>query len=365
MDEIPLSLRDRLAARGARLGHRLDELHGRYARLFWGLHSAWALVTGGIVLVLAHNRYGFLPWVVLFLALTWASTLFFSRFASHEGSKAMRFAQGFVSYLTRVMYQETLFFLLPFYFYSTTFPSWNCLYLVVLASLAVLSCFDMLFDRLLREKRWFAFAFFGVVTFSALQFFFPLLLKVHFRWGAYLAAVLSLLAALPLAFSWAELRKPARLCQVAAALVLSLAAIRGLRGAIPPVPLRLTKVIFATTLDRRTLATPREWENEIPIEELRNGRLYVVATVFSPTRLPATLRIRFRLEGKTLRWSKDVTLVAHPKGFRIWDVLRASGGGVKAGLYEVEVWTDERQLVGRRTVRVLPAGSRTSPTPPH
>ncbi len=71
------------------------ELHDRYARLLWGLYSAWALLSGIAVLVLAHNRYGFLRWVVLFLALTWGSML--------------------------VMYQETLFFLLPFYFYSTTF----------------------------------------------------------------------------------------------------------------------------------------------------------------------------------------------------------------------------------------------------
>ena len=90
-------------------------LHHRYSRAFWAVHSGWALFTGGLVLVLAHNRYGFLPWVVLFLTLTWASTLFFSRFAVRRDSARLRFAQGFVSYLTRVMYQETLFFLLPFY----------------------------------------------------------------------------------------------------------------------------------------------------------------------------------------------------------------------------------------------------------
>jgi Family of unknown function (DUF5924) len=152
------------------------ELHERYARLLWALHSAWALVSGIAVLVLAHNRYGFLRWVVLFIALTWGSTLFFSRFAVAEGSQFLRFAQGVASYLTRVMYQETLFFLIPFYFYSATLRSWNFLYVLALAAFAVLSCFDMLFDRLLRERRWFAIGFFAFVSFSALQFFLPLLL---------------------------------------------------------------------------------------------------------------------------------------------------------------------------------------------
>jgi hypothetical protein len=52
------------------------ELHDKYARLLWALHSIWALISGIAVLVLAHNRYGFLQWVVLFIALTWVSSVF-------------------------------------------------------------------------------------------------------------------------------------------------------------------------------------------------------------------------------------------------------------------------------------------------
>src|SRR5436305_12378341 len=97
-----------------RRGMTWRELHDKYARLLWALHSAWALASGIVVLILAHNRYGFVRWVVLFLALTWGSTLFVSRVAA--STKLLRFAHGLASYLTRVMYQETLFFLLPFYF---------------------------------------------------------------------------------------------------------------------------------------------------------------------------------------------------------------------------------------------------------
>jgi hypothetical protein len=47
--------------------------------LFWTLHSVWALATGVLIILFARDRYGFVPWVVLFLVLTWISTLFFSR----------------------------------------------------------------------------------------------------------------------------------------------------------------------------------------------------------------------------------------------------------------------------------------------
>jgi hypothetical protein len=195
-----------------------------------------------------------------------------------------------------------------------------------------------------------------VVTFSALQFVFPLLLKVHFRWGAYLAALLSLAAAVPLAYSWAELRQPKRFAIVALTMVLSLGAVKLFRFAVPPVPLRLSKVRVTGELDRRTVAARGDWASAIPLQELAGGRFYAVFTIFSPSRVPATVRIRFQCNGETQRWSKNLTLVAHDKGFRIWDSLRAGPEGFKPGKWTVEVWTDEGQLIGRQNVKILAPG---------
>ena len=338
--------------RVAALSVTFERLHQRYARLFWTLHSVWALFTGAVVLVLAHNRYGFLPWVILFLALTWATTLFFSRLARPDASRAMRLAHGFVSYLTRIMYQETLFFLIPFYLYSTTFPSWNSAYVIVLAALAILSCFDLVFDRLLREHRAFTLAFFALVTFSALQFFLPVLLKLRVHHGSYLAAAVSLLAAMPLAFSWQELRKPRRLVAVLIGLVLAIQATRLLRPFVPPVPLRLTKLRFASAFEPRGLKVVEEVEGSVSRAALAGGKLYAVGTVFAPTALPTTVRIRFLVDGRELRSSRTLELVAHQRGFRVWDALRAPPGGFRAGRYRVEVRTGEGQLIGRGALAV-------------
>ncbi len=333
---------------------RVSLLHARYARVFWTLHSVWALFTGVVVLVLAHNRYGYIRWVVLFLALTWASTLFFSRFSRASSAPGFRFAQGFVSYLTRVMYQETLFFLLPFYFYSTSFPSWNTLYVLLLAGLAVFSCFDIPFDRALRGSRAFALGFFVIVTFSALIFFFPLLARVRTHHGLFLAALLSFLAALPLALRFSELREPRKLGAVVLVLALMLGLVRLARPLIPPVPLRLAKLRFTTQLDPRTLRPGKEFEREIPAAELQTGRLYVVATVFSPVPLPTSLVIRWQQGGYTLRSSRAVEVMAHARGFRVWDGLNLQRLNLSPGRYRVEVWTAEGQLVGKVPFHVLP-----------
>jgi hypothetical protein len=338
-------------------------LHHRYSRLFWALHSAWALVTGVVVLILAHNRYGFLPWVVLFIGLTWASTLFFSRLAAGSDSPRLRFAQGFVSYLTRVMYQETLFFLLPFYFYSTTVPSWNCFYVIALAGLAVLSCSDLLFDRLMREWRGFAVGFFMFVTFSALQFFLPLILRVRIHNGAYLAIVVSLLAALPLAYSWEDLKQRGRQIRVLVALVLVVFALKLFRVLVPPVPLRLTVMRLSDRIDPKTLALGNDLAGTIATSQLANGRLVARATVFAPSRLPTKIQFRYTRDGDVLRTSRGLDFQAHDKGFRVWDVLRAGKGGFAPGKYTIEVWTTEGQLIGREVLRVVASPSGAAPAP--
>ncbi len=319
------------------------ELHDRYARLLWGLHSAWALLSGIAVLVLAHNRYGFLRWVVLFLALTWGSTLVFSYLGA--------IARTVVSYLTRVMYQETLFFLLPFYFYSTTFWSWNVLYLALLASLAVLSCFDLLFDRLLREHRWFAVSFFAFVSFSALQLFLPLTLRWYIEHGLLLAGTISFVAAVALVQPWQEWLRPRRLLAFALTLAAILGALQFLKALIPPVPLRVTRLGVSGTLNPRTLATGPGFDAEVALDALPRHRLYAVATVFAPRRIPAHVQMRFLLRGKVLRTSRNLDLMAKPGGFRMWDSVRLPAQHPE-GRYRIEVWS-AGQILGARDVKVV------------
>jgi hypothetical protein len=249
------------------------------------------------------------------------------------------------------MYQETLFFLIPFYFYSTTFPSWNSGYVVVLGALAVLSCFDFVFDRMLRENRVFALGFFAFVSYSALQFFLPLLLRVRVANGAYLAAVVSFVAAVALADIRRELREPKKAAALAVALVLLLGVVKISRPLVPPAPLRLTKVQLSSRVDRRTLRATRDFGDEIRLRALGRDRLYATATVFSPSRLPATVTMRFLKDGKVLRTSRTVEVNVHAGGFRVWDSVRV--GSSRGGKYRVEVWTADGQLVGRRSVRLV------------
>ena len=200
----PASKRPAEVSPNPSIGDRFRRYWLHHRALFWTLHSLWALAVGGVVIFLAHERYGFLPWIVLFLILTWASTLFFSRtivdeFGSSDDAEPPGLHKEAVSYLTRAMYQETLFFILPFYWYSTVVRSWNIVFSLLLGGLAVLSCVDLVFDRWLRTRPLFGLVYFAIVTFAALNLMFPILLPVDPAFGTPLAALVAVGSTVPLA----------------------------------------------------------------------------------------------------------------------------------------------------------------------
>jgi hypothetical protein len=215
----------------------------------------------------------------------------------------------------------------------------------------------------MREWRGFAVGFFMFVTYSALQFFLPLILRVRIHNGAYLAAALSLVAALPLAYSWEDLKQRGRQIRVVIALVLVVFALKLFRVLVPPVPLRLTVMRLSDRIDPKTLAVGNELSGTITTGQLANGRLVARATVFAPSRLPTKIEFRYTRDGQVLRTSRGLDFQAHDKGFRVWDVLRAGKGGFAPGKYTVEVWTTEGQLIGRAVLRVVASPPAAPPTP--
>jgi hypothetical protein len=326
--------------------------------LFWTLHSLWALATGVVVVALAHEQYAFVPWVFAMLAVTWVSTLFFVRFGQRAPSSSLgRLGSGVLSYLMRVMYQETLFFLLPFYAYSTALwpvPAWSLLFLVLLGALAVVSCLDLVFDRLLRDSPLFALVFFATVAFAALNLLLPLVFRLRVDLATSLAAWLALGSALPLAFREraASLRRVAGPAGLALALAVLTPQVAWV--AVPPVPLRLTRVDFAGEIQRDPLEARDILGRSVSTSDLAAGRLGVVARIFSPTRLAAEVVLHWEHDGSPVRQSRSVEIVPHRSGFRVWDALTFDGAPVPEGRYRVSVRADGR-LLGSAEIEVTPA----------
>lgn len=321
---------------------RLTQLWRTYRRPFWILHSVWALLTGALVIFLSRERYGFVPWVVGFLALTWASTLFFTRPAG--GPDGGGIGRDLTSYVTRVLYQETLFFLLPFYAYSTVFPSWNVLFVALLGCLAILACLDLIFDRWLRDYPSFGLIFFASVAFAALNLLLPLMVGLRPRLAAGIAAVAAVGTAAPLALRgrnsslWTRLRLGG-----AALAILALAFVAD--GLVPPVPLRLQRLTFGTGFDQEDLSLRGTLGSPVEAGSV-GGQLVALAEVFAPSNVPARIVLEWRRDGEVLRTSREVEILAHRSGFRVWDVYRPEGAGLSAGVYRIVLKTVDGRLFG-------------------
>jgi hypothetical protein len=307
-----------------------------------------------VVLLLARERYGFVPWVLLFLGLTWLSTLYFgSRMATAANSIGPPGAASeATSYVTRAMYQETLFFLLPFYAYSTIIGSPNVIFMVLLSALAVLACLDLMFDRWLRNSPVVTLLFFALVAFAGINLLIPILLPVDPTTATRIAAGIAIVTALPLTIRGERpSRKRVSVLALSAAVFLSI--IIGLPRLVPPVPLRLQNIAFASDIDRSTLELADDLSGTVASGALDNG-LYVRMTVFAPAVLPTRVNVRWERNGTPIRTSRTIEITAHTLGFRIWDVWRPASGKVTPGSYEVILETRARRVFGSATIVVAP-----------
>ncbi len=328
------------------LVERAREFWTRHRRLFWMLHSTWALVAGAGIVILARERYHLVLWVVVFLVLTWASTLFFGRAPSGGAGAGAppSLAHEVTSYVTRIMYQETLFFLLPFYTYSTVLGSPNVLFLGLLGALAIFSCLDLVFDRWLRTKPLFSLTFFALVAFAALNLLLPLIFGLRLEISTPAAALLALAGTIPLALRSVPRARGTALRLMLAGAVMLLVAIR-LPVLVPPVPLRLESATFAADIDQDSLTLVDPFEGTAPASDFGSS-LVVLVQVFAPSAVPTEVSLEWKHDGQTVRVSRDIEIVAHEEGFRVWDGWHPSGGLAPPGHYEVILRTQDDRVFG-------------------
>jgi hypothetical protein len=152
-----------------------------------------------------------------------------------------------MTYVLKNMYQGLLFFALPFYFKSCTLDSVNVVFVVLLATTAVLSTLDIVFDRFLLKARTYAAIFHAFALFAATNLMVPAVIP-HLGGVACLAVAAGIAN---LAFHTLHLPLAAfAMRPVQAAVTLSIVCAAGLgfaaRTFVPPVPMHLVDALVST-----------------------------------------------------------------------------------------------------------------------
>lgn len=174
----------------------------------WWVHSLWALGFGIAVIVYARRGAVTPDKLPSFLAVSWVVVFLALRFVvgSRDEPSAERLPRRglrlVTNYVIKNLYQTMFFFLVPFYFASTswslTAANWWLAPLIVVC--AVLSTMDLVMDNFIMRHRLLASVLYGLCLFSVLNLMLPITFGLSHATSLLLALAATAPAVAPLTF---------------------------------------------------------------------------------------------------------------------------------------------------------------------
>ena len=319
----------------------------RHETLLWWLHSLYVLALGTGIMWLGGRNFSWLRYSGFYILVIWVSSVFLADVVhSREGVWWNR-ARLVVNYVNKNLYQQLLFFILPIYAGSATLRSGNILFVIVLGASAVLSTFDIVYDRFVSMRRTLSAWFFAFNVFAVVNVALPVLFGISTHRALRAGTLAAVVGFVSIAWRLSHLRHGRAWIGIVAGAALLVLTTESIRPFVPPAPLRLTSTDFGLGLDARTLRVTDAVHALPPRFE---GRIFFVTAVRAP------LGLKDRVE---LRWYRGSRLVSasaphdiaggRREGFRLWGALVVRPGAGEGPL-RLDVVTEAGQLVGRATI---------------
>ncbi|MFO0743137.1 MAG: DUF5924 family protein [Labilithrix sp.] len=335
----------------------------KHGRKLWWLHSVYALGLGISVVVFAQKGFDHARWLAVSIGAAWMLVILFFRVNGSGKTQQQRESAntstkqkvGFfaMTYALKNLYQGMLFFLLPFYWKSTTFWTENSWFVVLLGVCAFLSTMDIVFDRVVFKFRALASVFHAVAIFGCLNLVVPALFPDTRTLTSLLIAVgISVVGFWTIHFSLTMLKDRRWLAAIVATLGLALAGAYYARSAIPPVPMYVSKGAVGPMVlkDGRLAMEVRQLHPSVI------DKLIAITDVVAPGGKGDRLLHVWRHNGHEVHRATETTSkVDAPAGtVRLRSGL--TGRDLPQNLvgdWSVDVETQDGQLVGRATFFVV------------
>jgi len=320
-------------------------LEKHHDKLWWA-HSLYALSLGVGVVLLAHRKFHLVKWLILVLFGLWIGLLVFNRFlAGVEGGTKTKGVKIVFNYIMKNLYQQMFFFMIPFYYDTTTFGSINMWFLIVIAVCAVLSTQDIIFDRYIMENRYLASFFYAFCLFASFNIFLPLLAGVKNITSVYLSGILTILLFSSLHFPPRKLFSRMGALALVIAVCLFLVFLRWGRRGIPPAPIRQVSSAMAIGRDSRT-GKPVGRFYRIHADDLKGRTLYCFTNIETPLSIREDIRhIWFRQGHEVYRHTFHMVHSKTEKGAALYSALSHFPPN-PVGEWIVEARTTGDQLIG-------------------
>ena len=344
-----------------RLSTRARRLLRDHGHKLWWLHSAYALALGAGVVTFAQRGFDHARWLAISLGFAWLLVVLLFRVFESGGqsgafeapSTKARVRFYVMTYALKNLYQGMLFFLLPFYWKSTTLDAANGWFVILLGACAIVSTLDIVFDRVLMRVRWLASTFHALTLFACLNLVIPALLPdTRTLWSLLAAATIAVLSFWTIHVTKRQLKKKVTLGLFALTLAAGVGGVDLARSAIPPVPMYVSSAaVGPRQLPDGRLAMEVKTLHPSVIQEL-----IAVTDVVVPGGKGDRLRHVWRQAGREVhRTTEETSRIDGPKG-----VVRLRSSLTDkdlpddlVGSWRVDVETEDGQLVGRAEFQVV------------
>jgi Family of unknown function (DUF5924)/Protein of unknown function (DUF2914) len=343
-----------------RLATRARRFFREHGPKLWWLHSVYALALGTGVVAFAQRGFDHARWLAVSLGLAWLLVVLLFRvfesgderpFDVPDAKRRVRFYV--MTYALKNLYQGMLFFLLPFYWKSTTLDAANGWFVILLGACAIVSTLDIVFDRVLMRWRWLASTFHAITLFGCLNLVIPALLPdTRTLWSLLAAAGFAVVSFWTLHVTKRQLKKKATLAVFALTLGAGVAGVYAARSAIPPVPMYVSSAAVGPKQlpDGRLAMEVKSLHPEV-IQEL-----IAVTDVVVPGGKGDRLRHVWLQRGVEVhRTTEETSRIDGPRGVvRLRSSLTDRDLPADlVGPWRVDVETEDGQLVGRAEFDVV------------
>ncbi|MGE6793734.1 Protein of unknown function [Pseudomonas guineae] len=254
-------------------------------------------------------------------------------------------------YATQMIHQESLFFVLPFFFITTTWNSGQLLFSGLLAAAALVSIIDPLYYKWLAPKRWLFLAYHTLALFAVLLTALPIIFKLTTPQSYQLALAAAVLLSFPSLFAIITVQRWWR-GLLLIGLTLALGAGGWLaRVWVPPATLWLTEVAVTTQFDNQNRA-PGASLKQLSVAQLRSQGLYAYTAINAPRGLNERIYHVWRRDGGEVERIALNIQGGRKEGYRAW-THKQNFPADAVGRWQVQVLTEAGQMIGVLRFKVV------------
>lgn len=318
---------------------RILELMKRYP----GVIALGGFISGVGSFMLVDRQQGLGTWIAIMMLVSWlwlmvenSMTQLFTRIFKRE------IPQPLLRYATQMIHQESLFFVLPFFFITTTWNSSQLIFTGLLGAAALVSITDPLYYKWLAPRRWAFLALHTLTLFAALLTALPVILHLTTDQSYKLAIGTAMLLSFPSLASIFPIRTVRNALAILCITLGIGAAGWVLRSWVPPATLWMTEVAISTQLEDRT---PGASLKEVSAAQIRSNGLYAYTAINAPRGLDERIYHVWQFNGKEVdRIALDIH-GGRKEGYRAW-THKQNFPDDPTGKWQVRVLTENGQMIG-------------------